>query len=197
MFKLKIKSTTKVVDTKKKTNANHKQRGMLFFQTKKAVSPLIATVLLIAFTVALGAVVMNWGRGYVEETAAFAKEKSNTQIGCAMDLGLKFHRIGGVLQVCYNDTTPSSSLLKFTIENSGTRDIEKIQATLIGEKQINVTEIENSTIGKAYIQRFNITYDNGTLGSMQQLKVTPFISVDGKDTPCASNAVTAEDIAKC
>jgi len=166
-------------------------------KSKKAVSPLIATVLLIAFAVALGAVVMNWGRGYVEETATFAKEKSNTQIGCAMDLGLKFHRIGGVLQVCYNDTTPSSSLLRFTIENSGTRDIQKLQATIIGEKQINVTEIANSSILKAYIKRFNITYDNGTIGRIEQLKVTPFIEVDGKEVPCASNAVTAEDIEKC
>ena len=166
-------------------------------KSKKAVSPLIATVLLIAFSVALGAVVMNWGRGYVEETAAFAKEKSNTQIGCSMDLGLKLHRIGGVLQVCYNDTTPSSTLLKFTIENSGNKNIEKIQATVIGEKLINTTEIDNSTIDKAYIKRFNVTYDNTTVGSIQQLKITPFIEVDGKEVPCASNAVTAEDIEQC
>ena len=35
--------------------------GRIFLQ-KKGVSPLIATVLLISFAVALGAVVMNWGR---------------------------------------------------------------------------------------------------------------------------------------
>ena len=32
-----------------------------FFSSKKGVSPLIATILLIAFAVALGSVVMNWG----------------------------------------------------------------------------------------------------------------------------------------
>ena len=31
-------------------------------KNKKGVSPLIATILLIAFAVALGAVVMSWGR---------------------------------------------------------------------------------------------------------------------------------------
>lgn len=34
---------------------------------KRGISPLIATVLLVAFAVALGAVVMNWAKG-VEET---------------------------------------------------------------------------------------------------------------------------------
>ena len=52
---------------------------------KKAVSPLIATVLLIAFAVALGAVVMNWGRSYVETTAKYAEEKSDIQILCSRD----------------------------------------------------------------------------------------------------------------
>ena len=33
-----------------------------FFNNKRGVSPLIATVLLISFAVALGAVVLNWGR---------------------------------------------------------------------------------------------------------------------------------------
>ena len=40
---------------------------MLVITSKKAVSPLIATIILIAFAVALGAVVMNIGKGYVED----------------------------------------------------------------------------------------------------------------------------------
>jgi len=53
---------------------------------KKAVSPLIATVLLIAFAVALGAVVMNWGRSYVETTAEYAERGSDIQILCSRDI---------------------------------------------------------------------------------------------------------------
>lgn len=33
---------------------------------KKAVSPLVATILLIVFALALGTVVMNWGKVYIE-----------------------------------------------------------------------------------------------------------------------------------
>ena len=33
---------------------------------KKAVSPLVATLLLVVFAIALGSVVMSWGKAYVE-----------------------------------------------------------------------------------------------------------------------------------
>ena len=35
---------------------------------KKAVSPLIATVLIIGFTVALAAIVMTWAGGFMRQT---------------------------------------------------------------------------------------------------------------------------------
>ena len=33
---------------------------------KKAISPLIATILLVVFALVLGAITMSWGKGYVE-----------------------------------------------------------------------------------------------------------------------------------
>ena len=63
------------------------------FRSNKAVSPLIATVLLIAFAVALGAVVMNWGRGYVEDTANIARERSDTEVKCASDVDVSIVEI--------------------------------------------------------------------------------------------------------
>ena len=34
---------------------------------KKAISPLIATILLVLFALVLGAITMSWGKGYVEK----------------------------------------------------------------------------------------------------------------------------------
>src|SRR3989344_2497443 len=94
---------------------------------KKAVSPLIATVLLIAFAVALGAVVMNWGRGYVDDTTQFASEKSAKEIRCSMDISMKFIEFSDVKQVCLDNGTDT---INFTLQNAGTVAIEgvKIQA---------------------------------------------------------------------
>ena len=112
---------------------------------KKAVSPLIATVLLIAFAVALGAVVMNWGRSYVETTTVFAEEKSNVQIICSRDIYLRFNdNVPNFL--CYNDTDPSNSYAQFIVENDGTTNVEELQITLIGERGVNVTQLENISL---------------------------------------------------
>ena len=53
---------------------------------KRGISPLIATVLLVAFAVALGAVVMNWAKGVEEtegpKTTGAATDSSLQTSGC-------------------------------------------------------------------------------------------------------------------
>lgn len=49
---------------------------------KKGVSPLIATVLLIGFIVALVAVVMLWGKGFVMERAQKEGSLAKKQLAC-------------------------------------------------------------------------------------------------------------------
>ncbi|MBI2139848.1 hypothetical protein HYU14_02910 [Candidatus Woesearchaeota archaeon] len=40
--------------------------GKGFFRGKKALSPLVATLILVVFALAIGTVTMNWGKAYVE-----------------------------------------------------------------------------------------------------------------------------------
>lgn len=65
---------------------------------KRGVSPLIATVLLIAFAVALGAIVMNWGRTYVEDTQEFAREGSEGDLVCSSpeNIGFEIRKVSFV-----------------------------------------------------------------------------------------------------
>ena len=49
------------------------------FKSRKAISPLVATILLLAFAVALGSVVMSWGKDLIEKTAPEQKEISLEQ----------------------------------------------------------------------------------------------------------------------
>lgn len=47
---------------------------------KKALSPLVATLLLVIFAIALGSVVMSWGKEYVEQ-AAVVKDVTVQDVG--------------------------------------------------------------------------------------------------------------------
>lgn len=49
---------------------------------KRGISPLIATILLIGFAIAIAAVVFTWGRGYVTETAEKEGSLSQAQLEC-------------------------------------------------------------------------------------------------------------------
>ena len=82
------------------------KRGVTLFSSKRALSPLIATVMLIAFAVALGAVVMNWGKGYIEESTISEGEVSlspapaQPTAPCEQAIQLQVLTIGGRPDIC-------------------------------------------------------------------------------------------------
>src|SRR3989344_1722930 len=81
------------------------------FSSKKGVSPLIATILLIAFAVALGTVIMNWGLSL----------GSSSDDPCAK-VALELKKMVDNGEVCYGNRG-AEGYLNFVIENSGSTDI--------------------------------------------------------------------------
>ena len=45
---------------------------------KKALSPLVATILLVIFSLAIGTITMNWGKNYVEKINLQEEEETRT-----------------------------------------------------------------------------------------------------------------------
>ena len=176
----------------------NKKQYKRMFRSRKAVSPLIATVLLIAFAVALGAVVMNWGRGYVEDTANIARERSDIEVTCASEVNLKIVTIDSVPQICHNDT--DNKTVFFIVENRQSKKIEKIQARLIGDSTrvpytADLGYEANLTTNQAKL--LNFTYDDGTYGTPIQIKLTPYIKVGGTEVACPSSSVIESNIKDC
>lgn len=77
-------------------------------KNKKAISPLIATVLLIGFTVALAAVVMTWGGGFIRKTTESTETSAETTLACA-NLNLE---ITGYTNTCDSITVSNSKDVK-------------------------------------------------------------------------------------
>ncbi|MBN1544355.1 hypothetical protein JW898_02730 [Candidatus Woesearchaeota archaeon] len=187
-------------------NCRNRNRGM--FASRKAVSPLIATVLLIAFAVALGAVVMNWGRGYVEDTANIARERSDTEVTCASEVDIGIVEIDSVPQICYNSTGSGNATLEFILENKQERAVEKIQVRLIGDATRVPLTIDKDTASsnlsaneaKFMNVTFNIGNSGGTgldIGHLQQARMTPYIRVGGSTVACPASSETITAIKPC
>jgi flagellin-like protein len=175
----------------------NKQNKM--FRSRKAVSPLIATVLLIAFAVALGAVVMNWGRGYVEDTANIARERSDIEVTCASQVDIDIVDIDNIQQVCYN-TTANPDNISMIVENKGSQPVEKIMLRLIGSAtrvplNVDLEEASNLTVNQA--KYLSTTYNASTFGTPSQVKLTPYIKVGGTEVSCPASSAIATNIKPC
>lgn len=177
----------------------NKMKKIKPFRGKKAVSPLIATVLLIAFAVALGAVVMNWGSDYVKKTAKSTGEKSDADIKCTTDTYLKIISIGGTPQICLRNTT-TPERVEFTIENGPNVALEGLVVSVIGNLSINTTTI-TQTIAKSQVIKLNVSYDSTAtgFGLIKQVRFAPKMKIeDIKDAvTCSKSALVQEDIYVC
>ncbi len=169
-------------------------------RSKRGVSPLIATVLLIAFAVALGAVVMNWGRGYVEDTANTARESSDKEVKCASDVDINIVEIDSVPQICYNTSfTTDNTSIEFIVENKKSTNVEKIEARIIAVSS-RVPLIydlgDSSNLSTNVAKLLNFSYDDDS-GAPAEVKLTPYIRVGNSDEACPSSSETITNIKPC
>ena len=159
--------------------------------SKKGISPLVATVLLVAFSVALGALVMSWGQDYIEEKAEFVQGIQEVKSGCDV-ANLNVIKIGGIPQVCIKDTNK----IQVWFDNGPDIDIYQIHARIVGTDGISVQE----GILKERLQRENavkaeFTFD--PVGVIRQIKFTPKIFVVDKVYFCSQKAIAVENIPPC
>jgi len=52
----------------------------MIFKSKRALSPLVATALLVIFSLVVGVITMNWGKSYVAKIADEPEEKQGSAI---------------------------------------------------------------------------------------------------------------------
>ena len=155
----------------------------------KGISPLIATVILIAFSVLLGAIVMTWGEKYIEEKSDFANRRSEVGTACET-ADLSIVTIQGLPQVCQR-----AESIEATLE-SGQQPILDVHARIIGDKNTLAQESLLKTPIAGASAAKTIIYTN-TADNILQVKLTPKAK-EGKDTVmCPKKAIIAENIRKC
>lgn len=163
---------------------------------KRAVSPLIATVLLIAFSVALGAVVMNWGTQYVKDTSEDSASNSDVKLACSTGVSLEFIKIDGVTQVYY--TNSSNELNISALITNGPTPIEGIKVTVIGndiEEYIHTEEIGAGDKFKIEAN-FSVTdmsdFTDSSGEAVRRVEFVPFIKIPDRKTVdyCSDSALS-------
>ncbi|MEM4282464.1 MAG: hypothetical protein QXU88_00620 [Candidatus Woesearchaeota archaeon] len=159
---------------------------------KLGLSPLIATVLLVTFAIALGAVVMSWGEEFVEQKAEFVIGAQELGAGCAV-AALGVITIKGVPQACYT----ADSIVIF-VENGPSLGLDNILARVVGREGIVQKEILEQPLKP--FGAIKTSFDFGEIGTPLQLKLIPKIRT-GKgiaDTIyCGDKAIIIEPLEAC
>ena len=160
------------------------------FHSKKGVSPLIATVLLIIFSIVLGAVVMSWGEAYIEDKAEFVKGAQETVAGCD-SASIKIITVRGVPQICHTD-----DVMEVFIENGPFAEIYDIHARVLGTEGVTTRDsilVEPLKMGDS--RKIMFRFDS--VGEIRQVKLTPIIMRGGTITPCLERATIIEPVNPC
>ncbi len=133
---------------------------MKLIKSKSAVSPLIATVLLIAFAVAIGAVVLTYGGslgecGDVHINVALANEQPD---------------------VCYS---PTEHYVVIVVENGKDAELSGFKATVQGSDDIYNMDI-SEPVGILETKRVSFEYPD-FVGELEKVKLIP-VMIEGEET---------------
>ena len=149
---------------------------------KRGIAPLVATLLLISFAVALGVVIMSFGRAQVELEAK-----------CPINIGMKLSKDKDPA-LCYDKENKE---LKFDVENGVNINVEGLVVNVIGSQQAQSFELKDAKISKAGFYSGKINYDDSSGGELRQIKITPKIVLHDNEQVCTEKAVIVEEINPC
>jgi len=157
---------------------------------KRGMSPLFATVLLIAFSVALGAVVMSWGESYIEERAEFVQGGiQEVSRGCDA-VFFSIMSVHATPQICQKDGT-----IEVFFDNGADVNLANIQAKVVGDDVSVVDGLIKTPLVKAGSAKVVFAFQ--PVGQIREVKFTPIIWKGQDIVYCPQKAIRVEGVNKC
>jgi len=154
---------------------------------KKGFSPLVATILLIAFSVALVSTVINW-KGSLGVFNDDVCSKISFKIETLEDR-----------QLCYKPVSNNVEV-DFLIKNNGKEDIEGISMLIIGTNGKIIQDLDNLIIkggSVANVKNLQIDYDINEYGPISKVYFTPKVESDGIKDICPTLLTEANKVVRC
>ncbi|MBT7149091.1 hypothetical protein HN947_03100 [Candidatus Woesearchaeota archaeon] len=146
-------------------------------KNKRGISPLIATVLLIGFAVALAAVVMTWGLDFIQSTADTTEQQTENTLTCATELSFTITNV---------DLTSG----EVTVDNRGQVDISSVTFRVYTATGVTTNETIE-TIAKFEVKTLTPTIGGTNLVDSTVTKVEAIATVPGSngqgDITCSQN----------
>lgn len=147
---------------------------------KRGISPLIATVLLIAFAVSIGTMIMNIGSDVISDIAE------------CNDVKLEVQTINSKPLFCYDTLNNKINIM---IKNTGKVDVKQLRLSVTAADFSHEEKIiANSELKSGAITTKNVDFiKSGTF----KVEIIPYIASGGKDKACMDKSLVSESIERC
>ncbi|MBL7100980.1 MAG: hypothetical protein ISS23_03445 [Nanoarchaeota archaeon] len=151
--------------------------------SKKGISPLVSTILLIGFVIAIILLIVLWGKNYIEELAQKKGALAEKQHECTkIQLG--------VVKSCWRGTTA-----EVAIKNKADLPVHKFVFRAVGAMGEPVEKMER--LGSLETQLYELEFSSD-VGKVNNIDIIPHLKVAlGHYVPCSKQKITARLIGDC
>ncbi len=140
---------------------------------KRGVSPLIAVVLLVGFTVALAVLIFNWTSIFSSNLQRGVQEGAKEGIACS------FTNLPIIRNACDDGTT-----LQLTVENPGEINMQQLKVRITGSNVNKNADVAG--ISPFGVAPFSVA---SAVGTVLSVEIFPTIQVEGKEVTCSTPAM--------
>lgn len=145
---------------------------------KRAISPLIATILLLGFTIAIATSIMLWSRN-ITESALESAGKSQLKLSCVQSIELN------VKKSCY-----SGNQIQVIVENKKEDINGGFLIKIIGSSSTDVIPASpTSDVKSQEVKQIIAFYDSTVTGAIEEIVIYPKIKVEDKVVTCDTQGV--------
>ncbi len=164
-------------------------------KNKKGISPLIATVLIIGFTIVIAALVITWGTNLFKKTQESTGQQADINLACTEvqgNLGLTVSKLGG-------------NNLSVTVDNGVRRNINGFVLRVYNASQTSADTIDTDAVdvssritpvGYAVngnsLKTFTVTYNTSVVSTPVKLELRPKIDLSGTTQQCPGQGVSKD-----
>ena len=157
---------------------------------KRGISPLIATVLLIGFTITIAAILMIWGGNLVKERAEKISARTEAQTSCTakVEIGLNSAK-------CTTEDNKDivKDIVKISVENKGSDTINAFRARINYDGDSETTTVYN-LLNPTSQTSLKVEYDTSK-GTPKSVIVFPVLNKQSLSYTCSekSKEIEVED----
>lgn len=152
---------------------------------KRGIAPLIATIIIVGFTIALGAVVVIWGGTFVRNLQQSTEKTAAKEITCLKDM-----------QIDIRGACLGGDSIRILINNLGSQNITSFNVRIKGDNG-DQSSISSSGLSAYQLGSVSVNFDQNIVGNPTKIEVFPMIIFEREEAICSNTYDKETDFKTC